>query len=441
MMQTVILAGGKGTRIRLVAGNRPKSLVPVAGKAFIEHQFDLLRESGVRDVLICAGFGAEELAAHVGDGSRFGLSVRLRAEDPDRLLGTGGALVAALPDLASEFMVLYGDSYLPVRYDRIAATFRRSGCPALMTVYPNQGRWDRSNTRARDGRVVFYSKTAGPGEADAIDYGLTFYRREVIDRYRAVPPPLDLQSILQDLIASGGLAAGPVEERFYEIGKPEGWLELDDLLTLKQEHRKRAGRAVFLDRDGTLNAMCYDEDHGIMDSPRRPEQLRPVRGAGAFIARMKQAGFKVLVVTNQPGLAKGTLTEAAHEAVTRRLAEALAAEGASWDGLYVCPHHPAPGEGGNPLYAGDCLCRKPLPGLLYRAAREHDIDLASSWMIGDGLNDMQAGRAAGCRTILLTRIKMEQIEKFLSLENAEPDLIAPDFTAAAEAIEKRTTPS
>ncbi len=437
-MQTVILAGGLGTRIRLVAGDKPKSLVPVAGKPFIEHQFDLLRASGFRDVLICAGFGADALTAHVGDGSAFGMNVRILAEDPARLLGTGGALTAALAELAPECMVLYGDSYLPVRYDRLAEAFRRSGCPALMTVYPNQGRWDRSNTRTRDGRVVFYSKTAGPGEADSIDYGLTFYRREVLERYRSAPPPLDLQVILQDLIAAGALAAGEVGERFYEIGKPEGWMELDDLLSRKTEQAPRANRAVFLDRDGTLNAMVYDDTHGLLDSPRTPDQVRLIPGAAAFITRMKAAGFKILVVTNQPGLAKGTLTEAAHEAVTRRLAGQLAAEGAAWDGLYVCPHHPSPGSGGNARYAGDCLCRKPLPGLLYRAAREHAVDLAASWMVGDGLNDMQAGRSAGCRTLLMTKVKMEQIERFVSMEQAEPDLIAPDFAAAAKAIEERT---
>lgn len=229
-MQVVILAGGLGTRLQVVAGGRPKALVPVAGRPFIDHQFALLRRHGLRDVVLCVGYLGEMIEAHVGDGTPFDVRVRYAREDPARLLGTGGALLNALPLLDEEFLVLYGDAYLPADYGAVIRAFRAGRDPVLMCVYRNEGRWDTSNVRVADDRVVFYSKTAGPGEADCIDYGLSAYRRAVIEAYRDEPPPLDLARVQQACVARGELGAFVVPDRFYEIGKPEGLAELDALL-------------------------------------------------------------------------------------------------------------------------------------------------------------------------------------------------------------------
>lgn len=173
--------------------------------------------------------------------------------------------------------------------------------------------------------------------------------------------------------------------------------------------------AVFIDRDGTLNDMVYDETHGTFDSPRRAGQVRLRPGAAEFVRGVRAAGFRAIVVTNQPGIAKGTLTQADLDAVHGRLAELLAEGGAAWDAVYVCPHHPG---------VSTCDCRKPKPGLLLRAAQEHGIDRARSWMVGDGLVDVGAGRAAGCRTILVANLKIEQIERFLAFDHGAPDHLA-----------------
>jgi NDP-sugar pyrophosphorylase family protein len=134
--------------------------------------------------------------------------------------------------LEDEFLVLYGDSYLPTDYAAIVRAFRESGCPALMSVYRNQGRWDRSNVRVADGRVVFYSKSAEAAEVDCIDYGLSAYRRHVLEALRGTPLPLDLAALQRDLVARGEMAAHVVPDRFYEIGKPEGLAEVDRLLSV-----------------------------------------------------------------------------------------------------------------------------------------------------------------------------------------------------------------
>ena len=193
-------------------------------------------------------------------------------------------------------------------------------------------------------------------------------------------------------------------------------------------------KAVFVDRDGTLNEMVYDETHGLLDSPRRPEQVSLVSGAGSFLSALKAAGYRVEVVTNQPGIAKGTLTPEALDLVNERLADLLAEEGGAWDDLHFCPHHPTGGASGVDAYVCDCDCRKPQPGMLLDAAKARDIDLAASWMVGDGLNDVQAGHAAGCRTILIVKLKAEHMQKISELSGAEPYAIVESLDEALAVI-------
>lgn len=201
-------------------------------------------------------------------------------------------------------------------------------------------------------------------------------------------------------------------------------------------------KAIFVDRDGTLNRMVYDETHGLLDSPRRPAQVELVPGAGEFLKQVKAMGYMVFVVTNQPGIAKGTITVRELGAVNRRLSALLGKEGGKWDALYYCPHHPGDSNGKETLrrFMRVCDCRKPKPGLLFQAAEEHGIDLAASWMIGDGLNDVQAGKAAGCRTILLTSLKLEQIQRFVGSKETTPDVIAPDYDAAIARLRRKQRP-
>ncbi len=148
--------------------------------------------------------------------------------------------------------------------------------------------------------------------------------------------------------------------------------------------------AVFLDKDGTLvEDLPYNVD---------PEKIRLGLGAPAGLPTLHAAGYRLVVVSNQSGVARGRFPEPALESVRRRLGELLADCGAALAGFYYCPHHPA---GTVPRFAVRCGCRKPAPGLLLRAARELDLDLARSWLVGDILDDVEAGNRAGCRTVLL----------------------------------------
>lgn len=199
---------------------------------------------------------------------------------------------------------------------------------------------------------------------------------------------------------------------------------------------KQNSKAVFIDRDGILNEMVYDENHGITDSPRRPEQVALIKGAGKFLQAVRKAGYLAVVVTNQPGIAKGTLTPAELDAVNDRLAELLETEGGRWDALKYCPHHPDGGFSPRLEYVMKCECRKPRPGMIIEAAKELDIDLKKSWMIGDGLTDVQAGHAADCTTILVTQLKIDQVERFFHTDGREPDFICRNLAEALDVIRK-----
>jgi NDP-sugar pyrophosphorylase family protein len=230
-MQLVVLAGGLGTRLGTIASGIPKSLVPVAGRPFVEHQLEMFRRQNLDRILFCTGHLGEMIESHIGDGSRFGVSASYSKEAPERLLGTGGALVNALPQLAEEFLVVYGDSYLPADFTAFIQWSRQSGFPAVMSVFRNDGQWDKSNVRINGSEVVFYSKKAAAGECDCIDYGLSYFKKTVIEAHSGTPPPLDLGVVQEQLVAGRSLGAFEVRERFYEVGKPEGVEELGAYLS------------------------------------------------------------------------------------------------------------------------------------------------------------------------------------------------------------------
>jgi N-acetyl-alpha-D-muramate 1-phosphate uridylyltransferase len=215
-----ILAGGLATRLRPLTETIPKALVDVHGEPFIAHQLRLLRANGIAQVVVCAGYLGEMIQAWVGSGENFGLHVQF-SFDGSRLLGTAGAIKKALPLLDNAFFVLYGDSYLPCDYRGLQSAFEQSNGLALMTVFRNNRRWDRSNVEFRDGRIMAYDKYQPTPQMRHIDYGLGVIWRTA---FAGVPDdqPYDLATLYQDLLQQDKLGACEVEQRFYEIGSFAG---------------------------------------------------------------------------------------------------------------------------------------------------------------------------------------------------------------------------
>lgn len=225
-----ILAGGLATRLRPITEKIPKSLVPVAGRPFLAHQLELLRGCGIRRAILCIGYLGEMIQREFGDEA-FGVKLDY-SFDGDKLLGTGGAIKRALTKLGKEFFVLYGDSYLPIEFAPVADAFRRAGKPGLMTVYCNEGKYDTSNVRFRDGEILIYNKKLTLPEMRHIDYGLSLFQSAVFDSYPA-DRAFDLAEVMGKLVGEKQLAGYEVSARFYEIGSPAGLSELESLLQLK----------------------------------------------------------------------------------------------------------------------------------------------------------------------------------------------------------------
>ncbi len=228
MYPMAILAGGIATRMRPRTARIPKALLEVAGRPFVDHQLRLLRDQGVTEVVLCIGHLGEQIEAFVGRGDAWGLRVRY-SHDGAVLLGTGGALRQALPLLGDTFFVMYGDSYLPCEFAAVQRAFETSAAEGLMTVFRNANAFGDSNVEFAGGRIVRYDKAGHDRALQHIDYGLAVLTAQA---FAAFPPdsPFDLAQVFRALLAQGALAGLEIQDRFYEIGSPQGLRDTETFL-------------------------------------------------------------------------------------------------------------------------------------------------------------------------------------------------------------------
>jgi NDP-sugar pyrophosphorylase family protein len=216
------------TRLRPITEKIPKLLVEVAGEPFFSHQIRLLKQAGLTRLVLCVGYLGEKIVELYGDGSKWGVSIEYAFDGP-KLLGTGGALIAALPKLGGAFYVLYGDSYLPVDYQAVGDFFLKSGRLGLMTVFENRGQYDASNVWFEHGEIKVYDKKARLPQMRHIDYGLGAFHAAAFDGFSR-DAVVDLAGVQKSLVGRRQLAGYEIKQRFYEIGSHEGLQELDQLL-------------------------------------------------------------------------------------------------------------------------------------------------------------------------------------------------------------------
>jgi NDP-sugar pyrophosphorylase family protein len=227
-----ILAGGLATRLRPLTEKIPKLLVEVAGEPFFSHQIRLLKKAGLSRLVLCVSYLGEKIVGLYGDGSKFGVQIEY-SFDGDKLLGTGGALIRALPKLGDTFYVLYGDSYLPIDYQAVGDFFLKSNQPGLMTVYENHGHYDTSNVWFEAGEIKVYDKKNKVPQMHHIDYGLGVFRAAAFGRFPR-DTAVDLAEVQKSLVGQKQLAGYEIKERFYEIGSPACLAELDALLKRRE---------------------------------------------------------------------------------------------------------------------------------------------------------------------------------------------------------------
>lgn len=231
-MQIAILAGGLATRLRALTEKIPKSMVKIYDKPFLEYQIDLLKKQGIKNIVLCIGYLGEQIQEHFGDGKRFGVKIQ-HSHEGERLLDTAGALKNAENLLKDEFFVMYGDSYLFLDFHTIASYFHQFKKLALMVVYKNYNRYDKSNIVIEGNLVKKYSKKVKTKDMVYIDYGASLLRKKVLD---SVPrnTPYSLEELFSKLISRKEVLAFEVKKRFYEIGSKKGLVEFQKFISRKR---------------------------------------------------------------------------------------------------------------------------------------------------------------------------------------------------------------
>lgn len=425
-----ILAGGKGTRLRERAGNVPKPLVPVGGRPLLLHQLELCRRSGFNRVLLLVHHLYEQIQQLLGDGTALGLEIGYHVETQAR--GTAGALRDALHLLAPRFLVLYGDTFLDVDLRSLWRSHERSGAAGTLFLHPNDHPEDSDLVElGSDGRVTAihpYPHPPGAVYRNLVNAALYVFENGTLEAYASATAPSDIArhmfpAMLADQVTLHGYVSA---EYIKDMGTPARLdkVECDiasglvDRLSLR---RKR--HAVFMDRDGTIN-----REVGHL---KRADDIELLPNAASAIRALNRQGLLAVVVTNQPVVARGDVTEAQLQHIHAKLEWMLGQEGAYLDGIYACPHHPDSGFAGEVAALKiDCRCRKPETALVDAACAQMAIDPRASWFVGDTTTDVECGRRAGLRTIVLQTGHAGRDGKF----PVRADYEAPDLQAAVHWI-------
>ena len=375
-VQAVILAGGRGERMRPLTDAVPKPMIEIHGRPFLEYLVDLLREQGITRVLLLLGYRADVIQRHFGDGARWGIEISyLVSDESDE---TGRRLALARESLDPVFLLLYGDNYWPLRLDPMWKRFQASGAPAMVTVYLNRDRMTRSNVRLEGERVIEYDPTRTSPGLSGVEIGFALISEAAVAPLSGANQPFG-KLVLTPLAARGELLAYPTEHRHYTIGSPEALARTTAFLA--------RAPAVILDRDGVLNQRPARAEY-----VRSWDEFRWLPGSKEALRLFKEHGYRVIVATNQPGVARGALSETDLVAIHERMCAEAAAAGGGIDRIYACLHN----------WDEGCECRKPRPGLIYEAQHDLDLDLTATFLIGDDERDETAARAAGCPARLVS---------------------------------------
>lgn len=398
-MKVVIMAGGKGTRISSVASDIPKPMIKIDGIPVLEREIQCLKEQGFEDLIITVSHLGHIIMNYFGDGLDFGVHIEYFVEEQP--LGNAGALFELKNKLTEDFLLLNADSIFDIDFNRIVKFHKEKGGLVTLFTHPNSHPYDSGLIIAdktgaveqwltkEDARPKYYQ--------NRVNAGLHVVSPEILEvRPEGAKVDLDRQ-LLKPLAGTGKMFCYDSPEYVKDMGTPDRYEAVckdfaDGVVAGKNLKRKQ--KAIFLDRDGTINKYV-----GFL---RDIDEFELLPGVAEAIGKINRSGYLAIVVTNQPVIARGEVGWEELQEIHNKMETLLGLEGVYLDGIYFCPHHPHKGyEGEIPELKFDCDCRKPKPGMLLKAAEDFNIDLSQSWMIGDGENDIKAGEVAGCKTALI----------------------------------------
>lgn len=424
-MKTVIMAGGRGTRISSIASDIPKPMIKINGVPVLEREIESLREQGFKDIIITVSHLGRVIIDYFGDGSKispvtgipFGVKIEYYFED--KPLGNAGALFKLRDKLNEDFLLLNADAVFDVDFNRMLDFHIKNNALATLFTHPNSHPYDSGLIIAdergsvvkwlakEDERPKYYKNCVNAGlhiispkVLDMSGINEDLIGREDKSTGKIIKADLDRQ-LLKPLSGSGKMFCYNSPEYVKDMGTPDRFYAVEKDFTegiVSAKNLKNKQKAIFLDRDGTINKYV-----GFL---RNIEDFQLIDGVSEAVKKINTSGYLAIVITNQPVIARGEVTFKELEEIHNKMETLLGLEGAYLDGIYYCPHHPHKGyEGEIPELKFDCECRKPKAGMLLKAAEDFNIDLSQSWMIGDGENDIMAGKNAGCKTALINEDK------------------------------------
>ncbi len=395
-------------------------MIPIEGVPVLEREIISLRDQEFKDIIMTVSHMGDRIMNHFGDGSKFGVSIQYYNEVTP--LGNAGALFKLRNQLTEDFLLLNADAIFDVDFNRMVEFHRSHGGLVTLFTHPNSHPYDSGLLIAdenmsvkqwlakEDERPNYYKNRVNAGLHVISPVVLDMARIDVekigtVDEATGKVIKVDLdRQLLKPLAGTGKMFCYDSPEYVKDMGTPERYYSVvSDFKAgiVQSKNLKNKQKAVFLDRDGTINKYV-----GFL---RDIDQFELIEGVAEAIKRINASGYLCIVVTNQPVIARGEVTVPLLEKIHNKMETLLGLEGAYIDGLYYCPHHPHKGfEGEIPELKFDCECRKPKPGMLLKAAEDFNIDLSESWMVGDGENDIKAGENAGCKTCLIGKDEFGQ---------------------------------
>lgn len=430
-MQAVIMAGGKGTRLLSITNDEiPKPMAPVNGKPILQWQIECLQENGIQDITIVTGHLGEKIEEFFGSGEKFG--VRITYFKEQQPLGTAGAFYFLKDQLESEyFLLVFGDVIFDVDIDRMERFHRDKKSMATLFVHPNSHPYDSDLVILdQNCRITGFDSKSNKRDAwysNCVNAGFYILNRKICSQVqKSVKTDLE-KDILMPLVERGGAVyAYCSPEYIKDVGTPERMhTAAGEIVSgyVASRNLKKKQKCIFLDRDGTINrykGLIYREDQFELEDC-----------APEAITKINRSGYLAIVITNQPAVARGLCDISDIEKIHRKMSTLLGEDGVFLDDIMFCPHHPDKGyPGENPLYKIQCACRKPKTGLIDICVEKYNIDLASSWMIGDTTMDIQTGKNAGMKTVLVRTGEAGNDRKY----PVEPDFIGKDLLDAVNLI-------
>lgn len=430
-MKAVIQAGGKGTRISEITGDIiPKPMLEISGYPILYHQMMNLKKNGITDITVIIGHLGNVIKDYFGDGKQFGLNISYVEEDPQKPLGTAGSLYFLKDKLKENFVFLLADVFIDIDFEKMEQYHIANNADVTLLTHPNGHPFDSDLVVEEGGVVKAFDYKSNDRTTynykNLVNAGVMIFSPSVFKYLTELRKYNYEKDIIVPLINDGKVVSYKSSEYAKDMGTPERYRRVQEdynsgICDAKNLANKQ--KAIFLDRDGTIN-----EYVGFL---RKEEDFRLIPGVSEAIKKINNSGYLAIVVTNQPVIARGEVTEEELEEIHKKMETLLGLDGAYIDDIYYCPHHPDKGfEGEIPELKIECDCRKPKTGMLEKAAREHNIDLSSSIMIGDSTLDIKMAENAGMQSILLKTGQKGEDGKY----DVSPTLIAEDLNDAINKI-------